>query len=184
MLDQAARNLRHRIRLDTQSDHDRLDARFGALDLTLPGDLGIFFAAHRAAFAALERALPVPAGRASRSMIAEMVSALDADLAVLDGPAPPEVAPASRFAREAVDHIILGSRLGTAMLRGIWAEASDPRVRSACAYFTLPSYADAWKAHCADLKLVPADDATSDQIVADAIRLFAVFERALDAVEH
>ena len=80
----------------------------------------------------------------------------------------------------AVDHIVLGSRLGTYVLRGIWVMSLDRQVRQARADFAQPQFKDEWRAHCMSLSSMDASDAAGQKMIDDARRLFVLFESALD----
>ena len=170
--------LRARLRRETTAEHERLDAEASRLNLAQRGDFATFIAMQEAAFASLLR------GRATghfvtRDMLKMFRDACLSDLAHLGrDPAPaPEVA--SDSAPEAVDHIILGSRLGTAVLRPIWQVSDDPVVSGANAYFSLPLMQTIWRQHCDALSSRPVCGNLSDKILDDTRQLFTLFSAAL-----
>ena len=172
-------SLRDRLRQETTEDHDRVDALFGTLDLKAPHPLGQFLAAHRAGFAAMHNAMPDETGFVGRDMLSEMIAAIDTDLTVLNTPAP--VLATAPFSFEALDHIVLGSRLGTAVLKREWSASNDPLVTRASHYFSLPGRGDLWRAHTDALKERAPE--TGDHIVEDVRQLYRLFEKAYHCVE-
>lgn len=181
MLDGHQISLRDRLRHDTSDDHDRLDALFGTLDLTSAAGITRFFAAHRAGFAAMRDVFPGDGGFVAFFEVDEMVAALDADLRTLKGKAPSlSLEPVGH---QAFDHIILGSRLGTAVLRRTWQTATDDRVRAASRYFSLAGKKLSWQAHTARLHVQSSDGHTADRVIDETRTLYTLFERAYHATE-
>jgi hypothetical protein len=172
--------LRRRLRCDLAAHHDALDERFSGLDLCRREGLGRFLRAHRAAFGAMREALPAQPGRVGSDLLGGLVGALDSDLAVL-GLSAPGLSPRPGFHARAVDHVVLGSRLGTKVLRQRWAASGDGDVMRAGAYMSMPGPAGAWQAHCDEVSMMTADDAEADRICEDGRRLFHLFAEALDA---
>lgn len=108
-------SLVQRLRIDTAVDHDRVDARYAAFDLTDPGDYADFLTAHARALPAVESAL---AGDPRLPAMRERASLLAADLAALGRPMPqplPFVAEGSAERWGAL-YVIEGSRLGGGLL--------------------------------------------------------------------
>lgn len=75
--------------------------------------------------------------------------------------------------RNAVDYVVLGSRLGSAVLKKRWLGATDPDVLAINAHFSAPSYIPLWHAFCDRIAKHPLK--TSDKIVEDAKALFAYY---------
>ena len=173
--------LRKLVRSALQEDHARVDAQFAMLDIQTRLGLATFLQTHRAAFMALlESGAPLD-GRIKETHLDDIIRALDQDLKALRVPilrfSPPKYA----YDTLAVDHIVLGSRLGTAVLRGKWLMSQDRQVRQARSYFAQPQYKDEWRAHCMHLSSMDAGDAAGLKMIEDARRLFVLFESALDA---
>lgn len=169
--------LRSRLRDDTRSAHDRLDRLVSGFDLRKPGPLGSFMAGHHAAMQALDVA-PGPCAASARALLEELLPALEADLATL-GRAP---APAPRTLccdDTAALYVLLGSRLGTLVLRRRWQEARDPAVRAAACYFDRPPPTQEWRRFTAWLDAQPAETPAAERSVRDAARLFELFETTL-----
>ena len=165
-------SLRRRLRTDLADRHARLDAGFSRFDLTTRAGLTGFLAAHRAAFAAID---PAPGGLTGGPLLARMIAALDTDLDRLgQGPGPD--LPVLRLRRPmAQDYVLLGSRLGSQLLRRRWAAASDPDLRAAGAYLSLPAMTGDWQAFCTRTQALPGFGAVADETVCEAGRLFDLF---------
>lgn len=180
MLDGQELNLRQRLRVETAKNHRRVDMLFSTLELTEPKPLGIFLAAHHAGFLAALNAIGDKQISVGQALLEEMVNALDRDLNHLGRNAPMiEVEP---VCSEAIDHIVLGSRLGTAVLRKQWSASTNPKVLSASHYFSLPSHTSVWRAHTEKLSEMPANSVLADAIIEDTRSLYRLFERAFHGV--
>jgi heme oxygenase len=101
-----------RLRAATAAAHARVDARFGAYDLTDPDDYARFLIQHARAVGAAEaylmRAQPTVAWRARMPLIAADLAALGHGVpaaAMLDLPSAPNIA-------DGVVYVLEGSRLG------------------------------------------------------------------------
>lgn len=176
VLDDPPLSLRDHLKRATSANHDRVDSLFSTLDLTTVRGLGHFLAAHRSGFAAMRPSLVASSGLVDTAMLDEMIDAVDADLRGLSREAQPlTIAPVTS---DAVDHIILGSRLGTAVLRRQWDAATDPLVKSASAYFSLPGAGSLWRQHTERLHARPLEDEGSALLVEDTKRLYHLFETA------
>ncbi|MGR3625295.1 MAG: hypothetical protein ACU0A0_03290 [Limimaricola sp.] len=164
--------LRSRLKRDLVARHERLDACFSRFDLTTRPGLSGFLAAHRTAFAAIR---PASGGLTGGPLLGRMIAAIDADLGVLGhapgaGPAP------LRLTRSmAQDYVLLGSRLGSQLLRRRWAAARDPRLRSAGTYLSLPPMARDWRAFCDRAGALPGEGTEADKVVCEAGQLFDLF---------
>lgn len=182
MLDGLHASLRIRLREELRPVHDRLDARVGELDLRSRDGYSRFLRMHHVAFNALTR-LHGLEGRVKPKMLAAYRAALADDLGAL-GLAPMEqsLGVPSVSLCASVDHVVLGSRLGTAVLRKQWQRTDDPVVRAAGRYFSIPSDLELWRDHVADLSALPADAPVADDLIRQTKMLFALFEEALDAV--
>ncbi|MGR3572306.1 response regulator [Brevirhabdus sp.] len=174
-------NLRERLSSDTRCDHERVDARFSALDLKDHVDYGRFLAAQRAAFCTILPLIEQPGGDEVISHIRTVVRAIDRDLSILGHDIPPPLSPVDITGLDALAcaYILGGSRMGTRVLRRTWRQSPDPLVLSAGTYFGLDTDNAHWRAIVADLSARPATDARADRVVADARRIFGLFERAI-----
>lgn len=178
MLDMKAESLRYRLRSGASPAHDRLDARVTALDVATRRGVSSFLAMNHAAFAAMVKA-GACGRRADAQVIVGLANAAEADLAQL-GAAPVRVSCTRDFSPVAVDYVVLGSRMGTEVLRRRWQVSTDPLVRRACGYFSQPGDARAWRAFRDELMAMPGEGETADRILDDVEHLFALFSSALN----
>lgn len=179
MLDMSPDTLRDRLRRGSSAAHERLDTEVSRLDLTGREGFAAFLAMQATALDAMIR------GGASGDlltveMLADLRDSALSDLEVL-GVQAPALGDTGPMRREAVDYVILGSRLGTAVLRRRWLEADDELVQRASRYFIQPQLSSLWRSHCAAMSARPGADATADLVLADVIALFTLFRAALDA---
>ena len=164
--------LRQRLRQETRTAHDRVDAVFERFVLTERASYGAFLAAHYAALTALPLDLAPyglpPVGLAAR---------LAADLHALG------VAPVAgqvqtmrgEDERLGAYYVVAGSRLGAQVLRARWAQASDPAVLGAGRYLSDGTMAE-WKALQALLSVGTGID--GDRALDGALAAFGVFGQA------
>ncbi|WP_236638307.1 heme oxygenase-like domain-containing protein [Mangrovicoccus ximenensis] len=169
-----AQGFRHQLRVSTQVQHQRTETAFAAFTEAMPGRLTWFLAAQRAGLAALLESCDAP-DLASRHMIADLLRRLDADLAGR-GARHEGVAPAGPLDPLAVDYIVLGSRLGTEVMRRALAQRLSPQEMPT--YFAAPDARPLWKAHCAELEEIWPDSDRAGQIIADAELGFELFQLA------
>ncbi|NNE88220.1 MAG: hypothetical protein HKN27_09105 [Silicimonas sp.] len=178
--DRTKGGLRQHVRSALASDHDRVDAKFAKLDIQTRDGLVTFLQTHRAAFDAVLNSGTRFDGRIKETHVADIIKALDTDLKSLRVPVLRLSAQRYPYDPLAVDHIVLGSRLGTAVLRGKWLMSSDRQVRQARAYFAQPQMTEEWRAHCMHLSSLDSEDVAGQRLIADARKLFDLFESALD----
>ncbi len=164
----AAADFRWVLRRETASAHQALDDMVSTLDLGVVPDLARFFGMHLAAFRAMGR-------QSSDPRLADMIVALNADLAALGADAPVPDLDLEAVQPLAVDYILAGSRMGTKVLRKRWAASSVAQVRAARAYFTLAPDAGEWASTCNTLAGIATQSAMARQIIADSIALFDLF---------
>lgn len=167
--------LRTRLKRVLAARHARLDTLFSSFDLTTRPGLTGFLAAHRTAFAAIR---PAPGGLTGPALLTRMIDAIDADLATLDAVAPPPLAPLQLTRPEAQDYVLLGSRLGSQLLRRRWAAATDPALQDAGRYLTLPPLTGQWRRFCDGAEALGGSGTGSDAIIAEAGALFDLFVTA------
>ena len=177
----SAENLRLRLRDGCADLHDRLDGAVARMDVREVAGLRGFLAMNAAAFGALAcgGAKGVHVGTAT---IAGLAEAATRDLVSL-GAAPGRVAPVMADPL-AVDYVVLGSRMGTRVLRRRWQGARNSSVLQADRYFSQPDMAPEWRALCDDLSARPGDDARARVVLADARALFTLFLDAQASTEE
>lgn len=118
------------------------------------------------------------APRLCATLIDDLAMRARADLACLGEVADLSLMPdAGAYHPQAVDYVIAGSRLGAQVLQRRWRQSGDADVRAARQFFSAPDHVDVWRAVCARAGARPGAGRESDRIVADAVRLFALFER-------
>ncbi|WP_220747897.1 MULTISPECIES: hypothetical protein [Jannaschia] len=121
--------------------------------------------------------LPHADGASSRPVIADLLDRASEDLRSLGvqpgrSPQPLSVRPHP----VAIDYIVLGSRLGTKVLKRRWLAATDAQVRGAGTYFAAPDAATQWRAFCERTAGMAAHDPDADQIVNDANAIFRHYQ--------
>lgn len=172
--------LRQHVRSALAADHDRVDSKFAQLNIQHREDFVVFLQTHRAAFHALLVSGAKFQGRIKEAHIEDIIKAIDIDLRALRVPILRVSADTDAYCDLAVDHIVLGSRLGTAVLRSKWLMSQDRNVRQARSYFAQPQFKDEWRGHCMHLSSMQEMDEAGQDLIKDARRLFVLFERALD----
>lgn len=174
---------RDTLRHASRPDHDRVDAAFSDLDLADRADFAVFCRIHMACFAALARQPDLD--HATVALLARAQAALARDLAHLgeDATAPdPRIGHA--FDPDAVAYVVAGSRLGSQVLRKRWAQTTDPTLRAANCYFTLPGDGAHWKDVCHALSQISPDGPRAQRIVADTKAIFAMFFAAFQHIRN
>lgn len=172
-------SLRDRLRADMAPRHKCVDRAYSELDLAHPAGLRTFLRAQLSVLLSM-RCDPGHHAAAAQDLVSRMAAAMEADLRGLDSCA---VVPASaiRLNATAVLYMLLGSSLGTRVLRRRWLEATEPAVRAAGQYLSLAPPQGAWRHLCEELAAHPAEGAEADRIVQAAGELFdlhlAVMER-------
>ncbi|WP_208987496.1 heme oxygenase-like domain-containing protein [Roseibium marinum] len=108
----------------------------------------------------------------------DLIRRLDLDL-LSSGKTAAEVAPAGPLEPLAVDYLVLGSRLGTEVLRlRLFSGYPSDKIP---AYFRAPALPQLWSAHCTALDAIPPGSARADQILEDVKTGFALFGQAATA---
>ena len=178
MFDMSAPTLRDRLREGSTEIHARLDSAVGRADLRSVDGYAAFLAMNARAFGALAGS-GARGELATNDMLDALARAATTDLAKLGHPRP-----ATTTLRPvlplAVDYVVLGSRLGTRVLRRTWQSAEDARVLAADRYFSQPELTDLWRAHCRDLSTRPGNDSTAQAVLDDVTALFALFLESYD----
>lgn len=163
-------SLRDRLRADTASRHDDVDRAYSSLDLTRSDGLRTFLRTQSSVLGSV-RCRPGRHAAAATDLGARMAAALEADLQALHG-RPTVTGGERRLDATAVLYMLLGSSLGTRVLRRRWLAATDPTVAAAGRYLGLVPSQGAWRVLCEELTQHPAEGAEADRIVADAGELF------------
>lgn len=164
---------RHRLRRDTSSAHATLDTLLSKLDLTTAEGLAPFLVIQNRALRSLA---PLSTSAATSAVIRDLIDRTGADLDQLGTPggmAPP--APSQMVDPMALDYLVAGSRLGTAVLAKRWAQATDPKVQRASAYFAGQSHLELWQSLCHQLSSMPADHCQAEKIINDSNLLFEFY---------
>jgi hypothetical protein len=112
-------------------------------------------------------------------MLQALSAAANTDLDTLGLPRP--AATTLRPVRPlAVDYVVLGSRLGTRVLRRTWLAGKDPRVLAANLYFSQPEHTDLWRTLCGGLSQMPGNDPAAQVVLDDVKALFALFVESFE----
>lgn len=173
----APRTLRDKLRLETAPHHEAVDRAFSDLDLCQRTGLARFLVANLASLRAIGCGQGQDAQQAEL-LRDEMITALEADLKEL-GVAPDRIRSTVRFEPTAVLYVLLGSRLGTQVLRRRWLGATDRAVLEAGRYFGLPQRKADWHNLCMRLTQTSAQSSGTDGIVRDVQGLFNLYGASL-----
>ncbi|EAQ04295.1 hypothetical protein OB2597_09134 [Pseudooceanicola batsensis HTCC2597] len=148
-------------------------------DLLSPAGLGRFLAAQQFGFRSIRTHLDEGDRPLTGQLVDELIERLSSDLRRLDASDPGGATdgPGRRLSGLAVDYIVLGSGLGTAVLKKRWGRAADADVRAAGAYFSHPRPKEGWATLTADLQARSAEGREADRVTADAGRIFEFFEQ-------
>lgn len=159
-------NLRDALRSATSAPHLRLDAQLSRLDLSRQEDRRVFCLVQRRGFSRLAEACGWQAAEASPAL-RDTLRALDEDLGPQEPQGPGLDLP---LHGDAVAYLLLGSQLGTAVLRRALPEPPER------GFFALPGDRIAWRAFCLRLAAQPARCPQAQRVLRDAIRAFSIFE--------
>lgn len=170
------------LRDATRAEHDLLDARFTALDISERAGFSVFVHVHLTCFQMMADA--AEEGSYAGGLLRQMAAALSDDRAVLGTaqPAPHSMLPAT-LDPLAIDYLVAGSRLGTKVLRKRWAASADPVMQRANAYFGLESDPAFWRSTCAALSSIAADSPRAKAITRDSKILFGLFLTVFERTE-
>ncbi|PRY85599.1 hypothetical protein [Donghicola tyrosinivorans] len=162
-----------RLREQTGATHEALDQLFAPFQRDPATYLNHFLAVQLAGFSALLAACPDCDAQVA-AMLRNAKSALAQDVAdracfVPQLPAPSSLHPL------AVAYLVIGSRLGTEVLR---RRLTDAGVAPMPRYFTPEPYQADWRQLCATLRATPADGALADSVVQDVLTGFNLFTLA------
>lgn len=170
-------SLRDRLRASTAPRHERVDRAYSSLDLRRTDDLRTFFRAQLWVLDSI-RCCPGPHAAEADDLRSRLAQSLRRDLRVLDSP-PAVTFEQSGLHATAMLYLLLGSSLGTQVLRRRWQEATDPAVAAAGQYLGLTVPRIEWRRLCEELARTKADGAEADRIVHDASRMFDLHLGAL-----
>ena len=172
---------RFALRDRTAPCHERIDARFGRLDLASREGLGTFLAASHAALQAIE---PLLAGAPGLPALPSRLDALEADLAAL-GHRPPAPAAAPRGLDPlGVAYVVAGSALGGRLLARRRAASHDPAVRAAGRFMDDARMMPYWTAVQGSLRAVAPGGGRLEALTHAAVATFGVYADALRKVER
>ncbi len=168
-------DFRQTLKHASQADHDRVDDLLSSFDIATKQGFEGFLIIHKACFATMlgtaER------GTDTASSLRDMLTRIDADLTALRTQMrAPQPAPLPRLDAMALAYLIEGSRLGSRVLKRIWAGSSDPVVRAADAYFSMEPAPGRWKDICDALSVIPVQSTRAGAIIEDTQRLFGMFQ--------
>lgn len=165
-------NLRDALRNATSGPHQRLDVELSRLDLADDQDRRAFCMVQRRGFSRLAEACGWDAAEATTAL-RDTLEALDDDLGSAPASGPGLDLP---LHRDAVAYLMLGSQLGTAVLR---RRLPEPPLRG---FFALTGDRGAWRAFCQRLATQPVDGPEAQRVLRDAIRAFSIFEHEARAL--
>jgi hypothetical protein len=170
-------SLRDRLRADTAPRHECVDRAYSSLDLTQPSDLQTFLRTQSSVLASVRCRSGRHASDA-KALGSRMLAALEADLCSL------HVRPASPVGERHLDatavlYMLLGSSLGTRVLRRRWQGATASAVAAAGRCLGLEPPGGAWRELCEELAQRSPRGAEADRIVRDAGELFDLHLAAL-----
>lgn len=168
-------SLRHRIRNDTRLDHARVEQSFDHVLQDPHANLNEFLRAQQAAVLALCNRTIDNRALLSRDIIVDLLRRLFSDV----GPGSTQGQAGQPLHPVAIDYIVLGSRLGTEVIRRRLVKA-EPNI-AVPRYFLAAPVGPVWQRHCAVLDQMAARSPEADRIVADAMEAFRIFERAAAA---
>jgi heme oxygenase len=177
-----AAGLRHRLRNATADAHERLDARFGGLDLQNLADYRQFLEASAAALLPLETAL-IEAGvgrifpdwkaRSRRRAILNDLGVTGGDYYPLPVPRPLDFGGVL-----GVMYVLEGSRLGAKVLLNKIVRSANPRVAAATAYLRHGAGQHLWPSFITELERHATTLTGDASAVGGALRAFDLFEQA------
>ncbi|MEX0280109.1 MAG: hypothetical protein AB3N13_02835 [Arenibacterium sp.] len=148
-------------------------------DLTTVTGLSGFLAMQSSALIALK---PLAEDARCNELVLSLIGLAECDLEVLDTQ-PVHMTPEWSKPPDmmAIDYVILGSRIGTQVLRKRWARSDAPLVKAASAYFSAPSFIALWHQFCRVAEQSPAQGQNADQVVKDAKHLFEFYASCANA---
>ncbi|WP_200809626.1 hypothetical protein [Aquimixticola soesokkakensis] len=172
---QTEATFRHRLRRETAVQHAQTEDAFAPFMADPQPHLAWFLAAQRAGLVAVFDSREVASTPGCTALMAQLTDRLDADLAQL-GARCVATPPDSGLDPLAVDYLVLGSRLGTeVMRRQLWPQDTGALPPS---YFLGGDARDLWRAHCSALDAIAPQSPRAERVIFDSRRGFALFHRA------
>lgn len=189
-----AQTFRHHLRRATRLEHDATEAVFQRFMADPAAHMSWFLSAQWAGLSALRDVAPSggPSGTSaqqeqhqeyhrastplSHPLLQDLCDRLREDCSALG--LHPVFMPALSLDPLATDYIVLGSRLGTEVIRRHLVSDGHHRLPS---YFDAPDATPLWRRHCLALNDVQPETPRAARICADAKRGFALFARAATA---
>jgi hypothetical protein len=168
--DRHHQSFRHDLRVQTSEHHNNLEALFAPFMDDPETHMRWFISASYAGFLALALSRPA-APMLSRDVLDEMLRLLRNDLQRFGGICVP-LHHRAQLGADALDYIILGSRLGNEVIRR-HVSAKAPYMKMP-AYLEQNSDSSLWKILCARLDAVGDDEVARHSIVKDAKQGFVL----------
>ncbi|MEP3435713.1 MAG: biliverdin-producing heme oxygenase [Hoeflea sp.] len=173
---QKGTNLRTRLKSDTVSAHNRVDAVMSGYDLTMACGLARFLQIHQTA---LQQTMPML--RQSGHDFEPLPALIEADLAALGHKpvsAPP--LPGGQLDGDPLGYayVVAGSHMGSKILNKRRLRSSDANVLRAGRYLIREDAGLTWRSLMAQLEGLEAKGEAQDLVVAGALTCFRCFENA------
>lgn len=163
--------LRSRLRDSLRAEHEALDERVSGQDLQSLAGFTAFLRMNEAGYGDLSNYAARPEVTAA---LRDLCQRARDDLAALGAaPLPRRVWSGPAPAALAIEYVVAGSRLGGEVLRRQWE--NGPLAARGSSYMSAPNYLELWRAFIAATADLPGDDASADAVVADARRVFQMF---------
>ena len=166
---------RHALRFATREAHDGAEHQFARFHANPASEMHWFLSTQRAGLAALDLARLDQQRGASQVALEDLIERLDFDLTTA-GVRAVQVQAERPLHNLAIDYLVLGSRLGTEVLRR--ALARDMAREDMPTYFLAPSTGALWQRHCRTLDDIPVDSSEAARIIEDVKHGFSLFEQA------
>lgn len=164
-----------RLRRDTKEVHETLDRESLPFQSDPASHLTWFLAAQMSGLTALSSAAQVPHDPDTLTLLSEVLDRLDHDCKRLSLSVP-VVRVRGQIHPDALAYLVIGSRLGTEVLRRKLDEANISEIP---AYFTRQDYRHAWQNLCARLEAQPGAGKAADDVAQSALIGFRVFQDAI-----
>lgn len=176
-------DFRLRLKRETTAAHDRVDAAFGALDITEPTDFRTFlygqYLGHLSVQTAFEDAVQSSALKGRIEAIAQDLKKLGIEHCLKDCELPQKSDKMAQFHPLGLTYVIAGSLHGTNVLRKLWKQSNDPDVLSANNFMTYSGLHTEWSEVLSALKTKRFTPAQQIQIIRSANYAFSLFEAGL-----
>lgn len=170
----AGGSLLSRLRTESFASHEALDHSFAPFQSDPAAHLRPFLAAQMAGLTALSSSARLPHHADVLPLLSEMLDRLEQDCRHLTISVP-VVRCSKRLHPLAVAYLVIGSRLGTEVLR---RKLVTSGVQSVPLYFAPQDYKLAWQGLCAELTSLPAIGEVADDVCDGVIAGFDLFHSA------